>query len=451
MNDIFLSYANEDGERAHRLAKALEDRGFTVWWDREIPPGKTFDQVIEAELNAARCVVVLWSQYSIRSRWVKTEAAAAAERDCLVPILIDEVPIPFEFKRIQAARLVEWNAQLEPSEFESVVEAIQDILKRPASFVPSTPSIPKPQVTYKKERSRWFPAIGFIAAAFLGVALLQQYLKEKAAPVPDSTVNTEAVPAAGPVSEERPVAAEVNSSDTASPATPVANAPEEAFQIRIGDRISDGKPGPGAGSIDEPFSEDVYVFSAAPRQNVYFRMIEHSQGMSYIAWQLTDENGMEVFKQCLGCGDPGVQTLIRGGKYTLKVGNEVDRGTGIYSIQLFNVPAPDQFAMKSGGVIRDGVPGRGAGVIETPGAEDVYTFTAPPRQKVHFRVLEQGTGMAYINWRLADENGMELFSQCLGCGDPGVVTMVNGGTYTLTIGNRRIPATGTYAVEYMPQ
>src|SRR5919107_1539435 len=99
MNDIFISYDSADRAIAQKFADALESRGWSVWWDREIPLGKAFDQVIEEELTAAGCVIVLWSEASARSRWVKTEAAAAAERERLLPILIGDVAIPFEFRR----------------------------------------------------------------------------------------------------------------------------------------------------------------------------------------------------------------------------------------------------------------------------------------------------------------------------------------------------------------
>ncbi|MGZ9020763.1 MAG: toll/interleukin-1 receptor domain-containing protein, partial [Rhodoplanes sp.] len=45
MPDIFLSYAREDVSVAQRLARALEDEGWSVWWDRHIPAGQTFDEV----------------------------------------------------------------------------------------------------------------------------------------------------------------------------------------------------------------------------------------------------------------------------------------------------------------------------------------------------------------------------------------------------------------------
>ena len=59
MADIFISYARADRPRAARLAQALEHDGWSVWWDREIPPGRSFDEVIEEALAQARCVIVV--------------------------------------------------------------------------------------------------------------------------------------------------------------------------------------------------------------------------------------------------------------------------------------------------------------------------------------------------------------------------------------------------------
>jgi TIR domain len=75
MADIFLSYAREDLTRAHGIAQALESHGWSVWWDRRIPPGQEFTSYIQRQLDDARCIVVLWSKASVASAFVRDEAA----------------------------------------------------------------------------------------------------------------------------------------------------------------------------------------------------------------------------------------------------------------------------------------------------------------------------------------------------------------------------------------
>src|SRR4029434_3394550 len=108
MADVFLSYAAEDRPRIEPLAKALEAAGLTVWWDRHIGTGSSFDVVIERELDAAGSVVVVWSTHSIGSEWVRNEAAEGAERGVLVPVQIDEARPPLAFRRRQTAQLFGW-------------------------------------------------------------------------------------------------------------------------------------------------------------------------------------------------------------------------------------------------------------------------------------------------------------------------------------------------------
>ena len=83
MADVFISYAREDRLAAQRVAGALQRHGWSVWWDADIPPGKTWDELIERELAAASCAVVLWSATSLRKGWVKAEAADALARGVL--------------------------------------------------------------------------------------------------------------------------------------------------------------------------------------------------------------------------------------------------------------------------------------------------------------------------------------------------------------------------------
>ena len=77
MSDIFISYNKDDRPWVEGFANALASRGWSVWWDRSIPTGESFDLVIKQALTSAKCVVVVWSERSVNSDWVKAEAEEA--------------------------------------------------------------------------------------------------------------------------------------------------------------------------------------------------------------------------------------------------------------------------------------------------------------------------------------------------------------------------------------
>lgn len=108
MSDIFLSYASEDRPRIEPLVAALESAGWSVWWDRNLVAGPSFDEKIEEALSAAQCVVVVWTENSVASRWCRAEANEGLERKILVPVCLDDVRPPLVFRSSQTASLVGW-------------------------------------------------------------------------------------------------------------------------------------------------------------------------------------------------------------------------------------------------------------------------------------------------------------------------------------------------------
>ncbi len=123
MADIFVSYASEDRDRIKPLIDAITAEGISVWWDRRIGMGSDFEREIERELDAARCVVVVWSEKSVDSDWVRNEAQEGYDRGILVPARIDDVKPPLAFRRAQTADLVEWPGSV--AEFEPFLDAIR--------------------------------------------------------------------------------------------------------------------------------------------------------------------------------------------------------------------------------------------------------------------------------------------------------------------------------------
>lgn len=128
MADIFISYASEDRARVVAIVKALERSGWSLWWDPQIPVGKTWREVIDAALKAARCVLVVWSNKSIKRRWVIEEAEYGHENNIYVPVLIEEAQLPLGFRQIQAARLIDWHGDVNDPNYVQLLEAIVHLL-----------------------------------------------------------------------------------------------------------------------------------------------------------------------------------------------------------------------------------------------------------------------------------------------------------------------------------
>lgn len=129
MNEIFISYSSKDRKTTRALVKLLEKSGWHVWWDKKIPPGKAFDTVISQSLDAAKCIIVLWSNNSVKSDWVMEEALEGMERKILVPIRIDSVKLPFGFRRLQTIDLTRWQGAASSNSFQQLATAINQLLQ----------------------------------------------------------------------------------------------------------------------------------------------------------------------------------------------------------------------------------------------------------------------------------------------------------------------------------
>ncbi|MEV0591410.1 serine/threonine-protein kinase [Nonomuraea cavernae] len=108
------------------------------------------------------------------------------------------------------------------------------------------------------------------------------------------------------------------------------------------------------------------------------------------------------------------------------------------------------FRVAIGDIIEPGKPGAGAGVIESAGTRDVYSFSGGEGQRVFFDVVEAA---AHLKWRLSGPDGTTVFD---GVGmydsaferpvDQGTLVLSQAGEYQLVVDGDG-DVTGTYRLK----
>jgi len=280
MADVFVSYSREDKARAAQIVSLLEGDGWDVFWDQETRAGTMWPKVLEQELDAARCLIALWTATSIDSRWVRIEAYEALQTDKLLPLLLDDVRPPLEFRQTQTFDLIGWNGdRTDPrvshllSDLRALMHAPQAV-QRPANIVVNT--ISRPQTLPDERRLdtdagekrdgrslRRMPiiAVGVLAA---GVAAAWALWPDGDIP-PNRPARTEVPATAGPdVKEKSPLVVE-------RPPAPAPIVAEDRPPAREPPRSTAVKPVPSAtragraprcSAIEERFQETGQISSA---------------------------------------------------------------------------------------------------------------------------------------------------------------------------------------------
>jgi len=169
MASVFLSYDHEDGALAAPIAAALEVAGHSVWWDRHIQGGAEYNSEIENAVERADAVVVLWSERSVKSAWVRDEAAEGRDSGKLVPVTIDAAKPPMGFRQFQTIPLSRAKGRKPSAEIGRLLLAI-DTVTRSKTDAPVQPSPQLPKNRETRLWSRW-PFVGAGAVALAGIGL----------------------------------------------------------------------------------------------------------------------------------------------------------------------------------------------------------------------------------------------------------------------------------------
>ena len=98
--DVFLSYSSKDDVQVQSLADELEGKRISVWYDRGLIAGQPYRDVLRQRIETVKAVVVLRTENSITSKWVKAEADLADQRNkliCLRDPKLEPTRIPMPF------------------------------------------------------------------------------------------------------------------------------------------------------------------------------------------------------------------------------------------------------------------------------------------------------------------------------------------------------------------
>ncbi len=171
--------------------------------------------------------------------------------------------------------------------------------------------------------------------------------------------------------------------------------------------MSDGIPGPGAGELEDPGSVDIYTFTATAGQVVFFESISQAPAfVNNLRWELLPPTGPAVFSSFFA-NPQGRTVLPVAGEYRIRLFTDGNQAAWVGSYSFSTRAVGDQeIPIRVGDVISDGQPGPGAGRIETPGSEDIYTFTGSAGDVVYFEAMNQSASFQKnLRWQLLKPSG----------------------------------------------
>lgn len=95
--DAFISHSSKDEATARRVEQVLETNGLRTWLDRsDIQLGVLLRSELQAAIENAAIMVLLWSKGAHKSRWVAAEILTAFHLDrFIVPCALDATPLPY--------------------------------------------------------------------------------------------------------------------------------------------------------------------------------------------------------------------------------------------------------------------------------------------------------------------------------------------------------------------
>ncbi len=108
MTDIVISSARENDATVRQLSDALRREGYSVWSDDSPAPNPEASLRIAEQIGRAKAVIVVWSETSAASEWVRAEANVARGQNKLIQVRADAAAPPIPFDPAGAVSLSDW-------------------------------------------------------------------------------------------------------------------------------------------------------------------------------------------------------------------------------------------------------------------------------------------------------------------------------------------------------
>lgn len=198
MADVFVSYASADRDVAFRIVAYLEAQGIRCWVaPRDVGPGVEYGQAIIDAIGEARALVLVLSDQSNESQFVRKEVERAVSKTKpVLPVRIREVTPSgaLEFYISSAQWVDAWKSPME-QHLLPLVAAIKAMAAPGAPPVRSAPVDVRPVHRGSHALSL---GLALVAVLAIGVAATLWFTR---APEPQAAPSASAPPAAGDAGE----------------------------------------------------------------------------------------------------------------------------------------------------------------------------------------------------------------------------------------------------------
>ncbi len=124
---IFISFKTEEVDVAFKMRESLKGI-YKIWWQQDLQCGHEWNVDIDKALNEAGAVIVLWSNKSYASPWVRHEASYAMAKNVYCPVKIEAVAIDSPFALFQSTDVTNWEGETNHQGFQNLLMRLDELM-----------------------------------------------------------------------------------------------------------------------------------------------------------------------------------------------------------------------------------------------------------------------------------------------------------------------------------